>query len=83
MRHTIQLNLDELNSGLIDQLKALFKGTQQQRVTIVVDDEIDETDYLLQSPANRERLLQSLENARRGNFVAPDLSAYRQSSADA
>ncbi len=83
MRHTIQLSLDELNSGLIEQLKTLFRENRQQRITIVVDDEMDETDYLLQSPANRERLLQSLENARRGNFITPDLSAYRQSSADA
>jgi hypothetical protein len=83
MKHTISLELDELNTDLINQLKALFSHARQKRVTIIVDDEMDETDYLLQSPANRERLLKSLENARQGNFVNPDLDAYRQLVANA
>lgn len=83
MKHIISLELDELNSRLIDQLKDLFRDARQKRVTITVDDEMDETDYLLQSPANRERLLHSLENARQGNFVNPDLTAYRAVSPDA
>jgi antitoxin YefM len=83
MKHTISLELDELNSGLIDQLKELFKNARQKRVTIIVDDELDETDYLLESPANRERLLRSLENARKGNFVTHDLDAYRNLSGNA
>ncbi len=83
MKHTITLELEELNSGLIDQLKELFKNARQKRVTITVDDEMDETDYLLESPANRERLLRSLENARQGNFVSPNLDAYRNLSGNA
>lgn len=77
MKHTISLELDELNSGLIQHLKDMFSNSRQKRVTIIVDDEVDETDYLLQSSANRERLLRSLDNARQGNVISPDLSAFR------
>ena len=83
MKHTISLELDELNNGLIEQLKTLFSNTRQKRVTIIVDDETDETDYLLQSSANRERLLQSLDNAHKGNIMVPDLTAFRQATTDA
>ena len=77
------MSLDELNNGLIEQLKELFKNSRQKRVTIIVDDEMDETDYLFQSAANRERLLKSLENAKKGNVISPDLASYRSLSADA
>jgi hypothetical protein len=83
MKHTISLDLDELNGGLVDQLKEFFKNARHKKVTIVVDDESDETDYLLESPANRERLFRSLENARKGNFVMADLDTYRQLSGNA
>jgi hypothetical protein len=83
MRHTISLQLDELNSGLIDQLKELFKNAQRKQVTIIVDDEADETAYLLESPANRERLFRSLENARHGNVIIPDLESYRKTATNA
>ena len=83
MKHTISLELDELNLTLIEQLKEFFKNSRQKHVTIIVDDEIDETDYLLQSPANRDRLLRSLENARSGNLVSPELDQYRTLSQNA
>ncbi|RYF52527.1 MAG: hypothetical protein EOO39_42175 [Cytophagaceae bacterium] len=83
MKHTISLELDELNSGLIQHLKEMFSNSRQKRVTIIVDDEADETDYLLQSSANRERLLRSMDNARQGNVVSPDLAAFRTTSPDA
>lgn len=83
MKHTISLELDELNSGLIQQLKEIFSQSRRKHVTIIVDDEQDETDYLLQSSANRERLLHSLENARQGNIISPDLTSFRLPNADA
>ncbi|MBO0948542.1 hypothetical protein [Fibrella forsythiae] len=83
MKHTIPLELDELNSGLIQHLKEMFSNSRQKRLTIIVDDEVDETDYLLQSSANRKRLLRSMDNARQGNVVSPDLTAFRKTSPDA
>jgi antitoxin YefM len=37
-------------------------------------DAMTETAYLLRNPANAERLLESIEQARRGEFGAHDLS---------
>ncbi|WP_428655829.1 hypothetical protein [Runella sp.] len=83
MKHTISLDIDELNGTFIRQLKAFFGKKKHGKVTIILEDEADETEYLLQSPANRERLLQSLDNAGKGNFITPDLDQYRKLSADA
>ena len=83
MKHTISLELDELDSAFIRQLKAFFGKRKHGKVTIIVEEEMDETEYLLQSHANRERLMQSVENATQGNFVIPDLDEYRKLAADA
>lgn len=56
----------------------MFKG---QDVEIAVSDvaEIseDETAYLLRDPANRQRLLEAIENARRGDLVSVNLDAQQ------
>ena len=52
------LNANELNGQFIEALKALFKDKD---IEIIVSD-IDETTYLLQSEANRERLLQAVQH---------------------
>ena len=83
MKHTISLDLDELNGTFIRQLKAFFGKRKHGKVTIILEDEIDETEYLLQSTTNRERLLRSLDNANQGNFVTPDLDQFRNLTADA
>jgi hypothetical protein len=83
MKHTISLELDELNGTFIRQLKAFFGKRKHGKVTIILEDEIDETEYLLQSATNRERLLRSLDNANQGNFVIPDLDQFRKLIADA
>jgi antitoxin YefM len=52
------------------ELKALF---QDKEIEIVVS-EIDETVYLLQSPANRQRLLQAIEHVNHGtNLVSAEI----------
>lgn len=80
MKHTILLDFDELNSSFIERLKLLFKNSKTPRVTIVLEDENneDETAYLLKSEANSARLMQSLENARQGNTIMPDLEAFKK-----
>jgi len=83
MKHTISLELEELNGTFIRQLKAFFSKRKHGKVTIIVEEEMDETEYLLQSPTDRERLLQSLENANKGNLISPDLEHYRQLVANA
>lgn len=40
---------------------------------IVEDDEMGETEYLLSSPKNKERLLQSVKNIKEGNVITRPL----------
>jgi len=70
-----RLNADELDEGFLQSLKALFKGqTIEIAVSGADDASEDETTYLLRDPTNRMRLLQALENARRGDVVSVDLN---------
>ncbi len=59
MEVTWHLNEAELDEGFYQRLKAQFKN---KRLCITVSEEMDETEYLLSSPANAERLLKSVEN---------------------
>jgi len=53
-----RLKIDELNGQFIEALQTLFKDRE---VEITVSD-VDETAYLMQSEANRKRLLQAVQN---------------------
>ncbi|NEO85372.1 MAG: hypothetical protein F6J87_14150 [Spirulina sp. SIO3F2] len=52
------LKASELDQQFIERLKSEF-GDRQIQITI---SELDETEYLLASEANRTRLLQAVEN---------------------
>ncbi len=58
-----RLNANDLDSRFLRELKALFKNKEIEiAVCEAAEIEEDETTYLLKSPANRERLLQAMEN---------------------
>ncbi|MCI0695098.1 hypothetical protein L0337_24190 [candidate division KSB1 bacterium] len=58
-----RLNANDLDSRFLRALKALFKNKEIEiAVCEAAEIEEDETTYLLKSPANRERLLQAMEN---------------------
>ena len=64
------LKADELDTRFLKALKTLFKD---KTIEIVVT-EVDETAYLLHSDANRDRLLQAVENVNDGeNLVEVEL----------
>jgi antitoxin YefM len=71
MMYTVyRLNANELNTQFIEALKVMF---QDKEIEITVS-EVDETAYLLQSAANRQRLLQAVENiAAQQNLVEVSL----------
>ncbi len=59
---------DELDQNFLDALKAMFKDKE---IEIAVY-ERDETAYLLRSPANRERLLNAIQDVEHEtNLVTP------------
>lgn len=55
MQTVYRLNADELDTQFLEALKTLFKDKE---IEIIVT-EIDETTYLLQSDANRKRLMEA------------------------
>jgi antitoxin YefM len=67
-------NADDLDAAFVESVRAAFKGKD---IEIVVS-EHDETDYLLSSRANREKLLSAVEDIGAGrNLVRPDDSKLR------
>ncbi len=66
MQISYRLNANELDNNFLESLKAAF---QNKEIEIMVY-ESDETNFLLQHPANRRRLLTAVENIQnRSNLV--------------
>lgn len=58
-----RIHANELDDNFLNSLRATFKDKEIEiAVCETADEEEDETAYLMRSPANRERLLQALEN---------------------
>ena len=75
MQTTYQLNTEELDDRFLSSLKAAFP---RRKVTIAVNDETDETEYLLSDPARKERLLRAIDDINQGrNLITPDQSLFR------
>ncbi len=74
MKHVISLELDELDAIFIEKLKKLYENSKAD-LTIVLEQE-DETDFLLKSEANRQRLMKSIESDRKGDVVTPNLEQF-------
>lgn len=74
MQTIYQINANEIDEGLLDSIKALFKNKE---IEIVVS-ERDETAYLLRSPANREYLLRAIEDVEANrNIIVPNQEQFQ------
>lgn len=74
MNTIYQMNANELDSGVLESIRAAYKDKQ---IEIVVS-EIDETEYLMRSPANREFLLRAIERVEAGvGIVTPDQEEFQ------
>ena len=89
MYSVYHISADELNYSFLDSLKILFEGKKLQIIVGEVDEiteeitEIDETDYLLNVEANRNRLLAALDNVNHGrNLVQLDASSLQETEMD-
>ena len=72
MHTTYRLNASELDEHFLEGLKRTY---QDREIEIVVS-ELDETDYLMRSKANRERMLASKRNLENGtNLVGVSLES--------
>ena len=66
MEVTYRLKPEELNDSFFTMLKKAFLGKE---VSITVEEVPDETEYLLSNEANREHLLQAVEDMKQGRNV--------------
>lgn len=57
MYTSFHLKANELNEDFLKSVKALFKS---KRISIIVEEDVDETEYLLSTPANRKHLEETL-----------------------
>ena len=55
-----------INGDILDAIKNTFK---EKPIVITVEEELDATDYLMSTPANRAMLKKSLEEAKKGTFI--------------
>lgn len=61
METTYRLKASELSTDLIKALKDTY---HDREIEITVSEVVDETEYLLSSPTNREHLLSALDDIR-------------------
>jgi antitoxin YefM len=77
MTTTYQLEANELDVSLIESIKAAYKDKKIEIEVFEVSD-MDTTEYLLSSPANKEHLLQAIDDIENGrNIIVPDQEQFR------
>ena len=66
----IHIKANELGEDFLKSIRAMFK---KKSISIIVEEEQDETEYLLNSEANRKMLMQSLRQAEKGELVSVNI----------
>jgi hypothetical protein len=56
----------ELTADIIEAIKKAFKS---KPIVITIEEEMDETAYLLSNPANRASLMRSIEQDKKGEAI--------------
>jgi antitoxin YefM len=73
MSTVYRLKASELDRDFLEEIKATFG---EKEIEIIVS-QFDETEYLLKSEANKNRLLKAIENVKKGQNIVevnlPDL----------
>lgn len=71
---TLRINSEQLNSELLENIKNMFRDKE---IEITVN-EIDETEYLFQSPENKKRLLRAIDDVESNrNIIIPDQTQFQ------
>ena len=73
MYTSFHIKANELDEKFLKVLKTIFKS---KRISIIVEEEQDETEYLLSSPANRRMLEKSLKNIKAGNLTEVSIDKH-------
>jgi len=72
IRANFKLRLSDLDIDFVEKLKSLF--SKNNIIEINIGDEVDETDYLLSTPANRESLFRSLEQLKNRQLISKQIN---------
>lgn len=56
----------ELNTDFLKAIKTLFKN---QRISVTIEAEMDETEFLMSNEANKNVILESIRQAERGEVI--------------
>jgi len=72
MMASFKLTMNELNADFIEKLKSLFND--RKIIEISISEEIDETEYLLSTSANRESLFRSLQQLNNNEVIVKQMS---------
>lgn len=67
MTSIFHIKAEELSPDFLEALKKMFKG---KNITLTVDVDMDETDYLLQSEVNKEMLFASMKQVKDGETTS-------------
>ena len=77
MMTSYTLPAEELNEAFMQKLRKSFSGKNVE-ITVTEIDDIDDTEYLLQSQANREHLLRAIKDVEEGkNLIEVDMSSFK------
>ena len=63
-----RLNSNELNQDILDAIQKVF---HDKEIEIIIHDMEDETEYLLKSENNREKLLSAIQDIRENKELIP------------
>ncbi len=74
MTTTYRMNVNELTVEVLNSIKSAFTGKE---IEITVSEALDETEYLLASPANRDELEKSMKQAAEGDVVVFTLEEFQ------
>jgi antitoxin YefM len=79
MYTTYHLNTSELDENFLNAVKSQF---QDSNLTITIEKEMDETEYLMTNPANKRHLLDAMENVKNGNVISFTFEEFEKMSDD-
>ena len=76
MTTTFHIKESEMNSKFLKALKSMFKD---RTLTLTIEaSELDETEYLLSTDLNKKALFESIEQAKKGQFISVSLEDLRK-----
>ncbi|TAE35502.1 MAG: hypothetical protein EAY66_08660 [Sphingobacteriales bacterium] len=73
MTATYGISKHELNADFIEAIKKTFKT---EKVLIQIDEVMDETEYLLSTPANSDFIKKSIQQIKNGEVIKLEIEKY-------